>query len=862
MAVYVRLTPLPKAVEVKLPTGKNPLSPRVLSPRAGSTSAAPASRPPPQRTGHSDESSYSVPVPAARAASAKPAAAAKAETQAVWKAPEPDDDPYALGVPLLEHPFRFGDREQTVAFPEQVVEGLLAIESASPERQTALLTEFVAKHATSLDGRRLPRIVSEGNPVRIQVWKEKGKTAWSDGTTLDVGRADFDRYLEHLGSGQFEGGIEFLLKQGKPSTARSTDSVSSTAESILLRPELSGDTDAVLALNGEEVMPIDYGRAHQLIDEIMKRGGQDDAKHFAQRMASFALDRRLRAAKAIEAGSDEKLPVANFNGWMDGDKGTGKTTTMRMIGELGVALGLFNDVQVLRQGKLPSSRNEISDLVDQWAESKSFIIIDESHNFAIDGGDRTFVNEWVAAGDDDRVRGQLAMWFIGYSSGAKNMYKFMALDEGLLRRQPNHLSAPRPTLHFLLSAYEENVQKLGYTLSPEARRALEKMLARKRSHPSFANFAEVRDGPETAHQRFVARMQGLVGQELPRRSRNVSAEEFFDPIEFVQRRSSRELSPSDVGGVWFDEMAAARRFDLLASMRQSDVADWAAAVAKHSESPGSAPPTAITVLTEEPPGQTAAGRTAVSRAREVVTREVIPSVFRRTGLLYRENALSGGQDSTVTTIDAKSLLSQYVNESGINARKAVERAAGGILVVNGAPEVLGAQDVYGTGRDAVEALFAEAREQSTVLVFPMAEQQLNQLLARGDELAHRFTPTSDIEIMQVDRFTPADSAAVLSDMLTSRGAQLKPQHTERIESLLAAAGKQEGDEYVSPSLSALKRTADAVMGKLEGGTTLSASLEAALGQRNAGAGLRSRINQLIDKPAQATEPQAARGDAP
>ncbi|MCW2942929.1 MAG: sporulation protein [Actinomycetia bacterium] len=167
----------------------------------------------------------------------------------------------------------------------------------------------------------------------------------------------------------------------------------------------------------------------------------------------------------------------------------------------------------------------------------------------------------------------------------------------------------------------------------------------------------------------------------------------------------------------------------------------------------------------------AAGMPAASRPRQLVftgnrgTGKT--KIARILGRIFADlGVLSSGH---LIEVDRADLVGEYTSESGPKVRRAVERAAGGVLVIDEAHMLNAAESPR--DREAIDVLLAAVQDypEDLVVVLSGPDGEINGLLKREQELAAlfprvvRFADLAEDELVEVFAGKAADAGFALHD---------------------------------------------------------------------------------------------------
>ena len=151
-------------------------------------------------------------------------------------------------------------------------------------------------------------------------------------------------------------------------------------------------------------------------------------------------------------------------------------------------------------------------------------------------------------------------------------------------------------------------------------------------------------------------------------------------------------------------------------------------------------------------------------------------VARILGRIYADlGVLSSGH---MVEVDRSDLVGEYVSESGPRVRRAVERAQGGVLVINDAHNLMPGESPR--NREAVDVLLAsmQAHPDDLIVVLCGPEGGTNSLLKSDAELAAffpkqlRFTDLAEDELIEIFQAKAADAGFALREGVLAKIREL------------------------------------------------------------------------------------------
>ncbi|KAG9254027.1 P-loop containing nucleoside triphosphate hydrolase protein [Emericellopsis atlantica] len=424
-----------------------------------------------------------------------------------------------------------------------------------------------------------------------------------------------------------------------------------------------------------------------------------------------------------------------------GNPGTGKTTVVKLYGEILATLGLLSKGEVVVRtpadfigGALGQSEQQTKGILA--AALGKVLVIDEAYGLYDGSGQGggssknpyktsvidTIVAEVQSVPGDDRC-----VLLLGYKDRMESM--FQNVNPGLSRRFP--LATAFVFDDFsdaeLSQILDRKLERQGFRATGQARDVAMDLLARARNRPNFGNAGEIDIILDAAMHRWQARRS----QDKSNRANDLLEASDFD--EHFHRAESADTNIQKLfeGTVGQDALVAR----LLGYQ----------ATYKSVKALGLDPKESIpfTFLFRGAPGT---GKTTVAKK--------MGKVFYDMGFLAT---------AEVEECSATDLVGQYVGQTGPKVQQMLDRALGRVLFVDEAYR-LGEGSF---GREALDELvdcLTKARYQKKLIVILAGyEREMNRLMDVNPGLTSRFP-----EVVDFRDFAPVECCTLLHVLLTKR----------------------------------------------------------------------------------------------
>ncbi len=224
------------------------------------------------------------------------------------------------------------------------------------------------------------------------------------------------------------------------------------------------------------------------MEELNELIGLDVVKADVKELVNLVKVQKMREDKGMKT-----VPVS-LHLVFSGNPGTGKTTVARILSKLYKEIGVLSKgqlVEVDRSGLVAGYVGQTAIKTQKKIEEAKggILFIDEAYTLAKEGNDfgQEAIDTILKAMEDNRR--DLVVIVAGYTNLMEN---FINSNPGLKSRFNKYIEFKDYTAEELIAIFDMQCKKYNYTLSPDARTEIEKVI-RLREASKGDNFANARD---------------------------------------------------------------------------------------------------------------------------------------------------------------------------------------------------------------------------------------------------------------------------------------------------------------------------------------------------------------------------------
>lgn len=475
----------------------------------------------------------------------------------------------------------------------------------------------------------------------------------------------------------------------------------------------------------------------EIIAELNSLIGLNEIKAQIQEHILYIKYINLRKEKGFN--ENEKLSLHCV---FTGNPGTGKTTVVKLLGEIYQSLGLLSKGHVIEVGRSELVAEYIGQTAPKVKEAidkarGGILFIDEAYSLFRDDDSKDFGKEVIEVllKEMSDGKGDIAIMVAGYPVEMEN---FLNSNPGLKSRFSYYFRFPDYTPDQLKQILVKKAQALNLTITNDSLDEFDKIIVNqyRNRDKTFGN-ARFAVGLLNEAKINMARriMSHPKPEELPNEA--LSTIEKIDVLEIYPSQSQQEISLNIDEPLLQLSLGKMNRLIGLSSVKK-EINEMVKLVRYYHEigKPISKAFSLHYIFTGNP----GTGKTTVAR--------ILGDIFRALGVLEKGH---------VVEVDRSEMVAGYVGQTAIKAEKVILSALGGVLFIDEAYSLAFNKDGNDFGKEAIEVLLKEMEDHRNELSIIVAgyPKPMIEFINANPGLRSRFNKTlifedySNTELMQI-----------------------------------------------------------------------------------------------------------------